>query len=250
MVRYPPRHLSQRRSDPALLPATTGGVASVLVRLVLLAVVVAAVVAAGLGARTLLGPASPRPPDVTVMRAPAAPTRSPAADAFALPTSTTTATARRSGVNLLPDPSFETGLAGWRAVGGTRLDRVGSARDGRWAANISQASAATPRVVAPRVAVVARKVPYVAALWLRSSRPGTAVRVQLVELRRGRRLAVDTVDTALDGVSWQRLEVAHDGHEVGNVLALEIEADLPGSASISLDQVDLRPKPNMASGAG
>jgi hypothetical protein len=237
MDRIQPRHLSPRRPAPV-----AGRTSATTIGLLLLAAIAAAVVAAGLGAGVLLDPStSRRPPDVTVGSVPTMPS------SLALPSTSTAAT--RPGVGLLPDPSFEAGLAGWRAAPGTRIDRVGSARDGRWAANFSSTAGADPFVIASRVAVVAATVPYVAAVWLRSSHPGTAVAVNLVELRHDRRFAVDTAGAVLDGIAWQRLEVAHDGHHPGDVLALEVHAPgLPGSASVSLDLVDVRADPGMAAG--
>jgi hypothetical protein len=234
MDRYPPRHLSRHRAAPAALPATAGWLTVALVVLALLA----AMVAAGFGAGGGFGPATRRPPDVTVMSVPAV---VPAAGVNERLGASTTAPTRSGSVSLLPDPSFETGLRGWRPAAGTRLDRVGSARDGRWAANFRAASTADPVVAAPELATARAGITYVASLWLRSSRAAVAVEVELIELVRGRRFAVDKVGTILDGVSWQRLEVAHDGHRTGNVLALEVSAlDLPDSASVSLDQVEMR----------
>ena len=242
MDRTQPRHLSRRRAAPAFDPGP-GRVSAATIGLLLLAALAAAVIAAGLGAGALLGPTTRRPPDVTVGSVPTLPARG-----AVQPPSASTAAAR-PGAGLLPDPSFEAGLAGWQAAEGTRIDRVGSARDGRWAANFSATAGADPCVVAPRVAVVAAAVPYVVAVWLRSSQPGTAVALNLVELRQDRRFAVDTIGAVLDGIAWQRLEVAHDGHHVGDVLALEVHApDLPSSASVSLDLVDVRADPRMVTG--
>ena len=234
MDRYPPRHLARYpgpRSDgaPAIgLPAGWLALAVVLLALI------AAIVASGLGT----GEAGYAPPNVTVMSV-------PAATATVRPGPTSTAPTGPGSVSLLPDPSFETGLSGWRAAAGTRLDRVGSARDGRWAANLSPTSSSDPAVVAPAVARTKARVTYLATVWLRSSRPGTTVQVNVVELRNGRRFAVDSVGSVLDGVAWRRLEVAHDGHLSGDVLAIEVTAPgLPGPASVSIDQVDLRVVPH------
>jgi hypothetical protein len=241
MDRYPPRHLYRHRAAPAARLTTIGWLAVALTGLALLAAMVAA--QAGTG----FGPAPRRAPtDVTVMSVPSAvPAQTSAAGADERFGASTTVSTRSGSVSQLPDPSFETGLAGWRPAAGTRLDRVGSARDGRWAANFSATPPAGAGVVAPKVATVKAKVTYLASLWLRSSRPATAVEVELIELVHGRRFSADTVGAILGGVAWQRLEIAHQGHRTGTVLALEVRApDLPGPASVSLDVIDVRVGPN------
>jgi hypothetical protein len=233
MDRYPPRHLARHRPAPAVGLPAAGALAVAITALALLAAMLVTEYGAGIG----IGQDPRRAPShVTVMSVPAA---VPATgQRFGV---VTTASTRPGSVSLLPDPSFETGLAGWRPAAGTRLDRVGSARDGRWAANASATSPAGPALVAPRVATVRATVTYVASLWLRASRPGAAVEVVLAELAGGRRFSVDSIGAVLDGVAWRRLEIAHQGHRSGTVLALEVRApELAGKASISLDLVDVR----------
>jgi hypothetical protein len=249
MDRHAPRHLSRYPAGPSL----RGPLANVLAVAVAGLVLVAVLVATELDARIGLGPAGRRsPPNGTVWSVPTGRAEAPVG-AFELPRASRPVPDTKPGSSsLLPDPSFESGLAGWRAGEATVLDRVGSARDGRWAANFSATSTAGPSVVAPKVAVIKGKVMYVVTLWLRSSRPGTAVTVTLDELRRGRSFAVDTVGAVLHGVAWQRLEIAHEGHEAGNTLALEVSApELHAPASVSLDLVDVRvERHTSASGAG
>jgi hypothetical protein len=237
MDRSPPRHLSPR---PAPGLRLNGAVE------IALAIVAVGLVAAIVGLRLDSGGVS-----VSARRATPDPTVAGAPPASAASPTEATASTRPGSVSLLPDPSFERGVAGWSPAAGTRLDRVGSARDGRWAANFGATSMADPSIVAAKVATVRAQTMYLASLWLRSSRPGAAVRVDLVEVRDGRRFAVDTVGAVLDGVAWRRLEIAHDGHVTGTVLALELSApDLPAAASVSVDLVEVRAtRPPMSTGS-
>jgi hypothetical protein len=243
---YPPRHLARHPAGSSLLRPVAAALVVALVSLALVATLIATDFGASVGLRP---GARSRSPDVTVRSVPTTPASPPVTGPFELPTSTVTATTAPDSVSLLPDPSFERGLAGWRAGARTLLDRVGSARDGRWAANFRAISASDPSIVAPKLAVVRGTVMYSATLWLRSSRPGTSVTVVLAELRHGRSFAVDTVGTVLNGVAWQRLEIAHEGHQAGNTLALEVGAPgLTRQASVSLDLVDVRVDPHMGAG--
>jgi hypothetical protein len=65
---------------------------------------------------------------------------------------------------------------------------------------------------------------YEASVWVRATRPGVEVQVNLFELRRGKRFAVDTVGAVASAGEWQRLDVSHDTHRPGATLALELLA--------------------------
>ena len=74
--------------------------------------------------------------------------------------------------------------------------------------------------------------------WPRVSRPGVEVQVNLLELRGGRRFAVDTVGAVTRAGEWQRLEVSHDAHRPGATLAVEILAPtLAGQTSLLVDDL-------------
>jgi hypothetical protein len=82
---------------------------------------------------------------------------------------------------------------------------------------------------------------YEAAVWFRASRPGVEVEVNLFELRGGKRFAVDTVGAVATAGAWQRLDVSHDTHRKGAVLALEILApNLQSGTNLLVDDLAVR----------
>jgi hypothetical protein len=130
--------------------------------------------------------------------------------------------------NLLDDPSFEDGLGRWRAGRGTRLARVADARSGAWAASLTAAGSSGPGMRIGEVGRCQARKRYAVTVWLRASRAGTVVRVDLAEQSGGRRHAVDTAGAVLGGQDWQPLEVRHVTHRPGAPLAIEIAAaELP-----------------------
>jgi hypothetical protein len=146
----------------------------------------------------------------------AAPTTGPAPP----PTAGSGGSARAA--NLVADPGFEAGLAGWLAIGGARVERTGPALAGRWAGGFTAGGRGDQGMVLPGVARCTPGRTYAADVWVRASRPGTLVQVTLLEVAGGRRLAADTVGAALQQGQWQRVEVAHDAHRAGAALAVEV----------------------------
>jgi hypothetical protein len=124
--------------------------------------------------------------------------------------------------NLVADPGFEAGLAGWLAIGGARVERTGPALAGRWAGGFTASGRGDQGMALAEVARCTPGRTYAADVWVRASRPGTLVQVTLLEVAGGRRLAADTVGAALQQGQWQRVEVAHDAHRAGAALAVEI----------------------------
>jgi hypothetical protein len=145
------------------------------------------------------------------------------------------------GGNLLADPGFEAGLAGWRPVGRAGLERVGLGRGGGWALRLTRGSARPQGLLRPDVATLRAGRRYEAAVWFLASRPGVEVQVNLFELRGGKRFAVDTVGAVTQAGSWQRLDVSHDAHRRGATLALEVLAPtLPAGTSLLVDDLAVR----------
>jgi Carbohydrate binding domain len=143
--------------------------------------------------------------------------------------------------NLLSDAGFEAGLAPWRAVGGTSLERVGDGRDGGWALRLAPGRSRAAGVIHPQVTTLQKGRRYDATAWVRASRPGVEVQVNLLELRGGKRFAVDTVGAVATPGQWQRLEVSHDAHRPGATLAVEILAPtLTGGTSLLVDDLAIR----------
>jgi hypothetical protein len=232
MQRTPPRHLAP--------PSRTRPRA----RNHLLAESILALVAIGITTVILIGSLLDRPessaarlpnllpPAPTTTRAAAATTPSPA--------STRPAPAPEDG-NLLADPGFEAGLTGWRPVSKAGMDRVADGRRGGWALRLTRGSSRQPGLVHPKVTILKGGRRYEAGVWFRASKPRVEVQVNLFELRGGKRFAVDTVGAVATAGAWQRLDVSHDTHRKGAVLALEILAPtLTSGTNLLVDDLAVR----------
>jgi carbohydrate binding protein with CBM4/9 domain len=140
--------------------------------------------------------------------------------------------------NLLADPGFEVGLTGWRSLGGAGLERVGRARQGSWAVRLTRGSARWPGMLRDDVARLRASKRFAATAWVRASRDGTLVQVNLFEVLGGKRYAVDTVGAVAGAGEWQRIEVSHDAHRPGATLAVEIIApELTSGSSLLVDDL-------------
>jgi hypothetical protein len=153
-------------------------------------------------------------------------------------------TADRSAVgggNLLRNPGFEEDLNGWRATGGGSLELVGTAHDGRRAASLVAGSGGDPGMTARQVTRCEAHRWYMATAWVRASRPGTTVELNLVEYIGRQRLSTDRAGHVLRGGDWQRIEVEHVSHVQGADLAVEIIADgLSRQDELLVDTVEVR----------
>ena len=225
MQRTPPRHLA-----PAPRPRARDH---------LLVEAILALVAIGITTVILIGSMLDRPESSAARLPnllPPAPTTTRAAATVPSPASRP-APAPDDG-NLLTDAGFEGGLAPWRAVGGSDLQRVVDGRQGSWALRLTRGQSRRPGVVHPAVATLEKGKRYDATAWVRASRPGVEVQVNLLELRGGKRVAVDTVGAFTKAGEWQRLEVSHDAHRPGATLAVEILAPtLTGGTSLLVDDL-------------
>ena len=231
MQRTPPRHLAP--------PSRTRPKA----RDHLLAESILALVAIGITTVILIGSLLDRPESSAARLPnllPPAPTTTRVAASTPSPASTRPAPDPDDS-NLLVDPGFEAGLAGWRPVGKATLDRAPDGRRGGWALRLTRGTSRQPGLVHPEVATLKGDQRYEAAVWFRASRPGVEVEVNLFELRGGRRFAVDTVGAVATAGAWQRLDVSHDAHRKGAVLALEILAPtLTSGTSLLVDDLAVR----------
>jgi len=151
---------------------------------------------------------------------------------------------------LIVNPSFEASVAGWRPIGGAVLERVPTAKEGRWSLRLVGGRGSAP---AARAGIEHAAVPvapgakvnqlYEAVVWVQASKPGTAVQVNVVEYVDGRRFAVDAAGTTLGSTSWRKLEVYHYLHRVGSKLVVEVVAPaLGGGASMLVDAVTMEPE--------
>jgi len=111
--------------------------------------------------------------------------------------------------------------AGWRAIGGARVEQAtpgpGQAQAGFTASGRADQGVA---LATPRRCVLGRT--YAATVRLRTSRPATLVTVTLLEVAGGRRGASDTAGAVLAGGGWQAVEVVHEGQRPGAGLAVEV----------------------------
>jgi hypothetical protein len=225
MQRTPPRHLA-----PAPRPRARDH---------LLVEAILALVAIGITTVILIGSMLDRPESSAARLPnllPPAPTTTRAAATVPSPASRP-APAPDDG-NLLTDAGFEGGLAPWRAMGGSDLQRVVDGRQGSWALRLTRGQSRRPGVVHPAVATLKKGKRYDATAWVRASRPGVEVQVNLLELRGGKRFAVDSVGGFTTAGEWQRLEVSHDAHRPGATLAVEILAPtLTGGTSLLVDDL-------------
>jgi hypothetical protein len=225
MQRTPPRHLA-----PAPRPRARDH---------LLVEAILALVAIGITTVILIGSMLDRPESSAARLPnllPPAPTTTRAAATVPSPASRPAPTPDDG--NLLTDAGFEGGLAPWRAMGGSDLQRVVDGRQGSWALRLTRGQSRRPGVVHPAVATLEKGKRYDATAWVRASRPGVEVQVNLLELRGGKRFAVDTVGGFTRAGEWQRLEVSHDAHRPGATLAVEILAPtLTGGTSLLVDDL-------------
>ena len=230
MQRTPPRHLAPpSRSRPKA-------------REHLLAESILALVAIGITTVILIGSLLDRPESSAArlpnLLPPAPTTR--AAATIPSPASIRPAPEPDDG-NLLADPGFEAGLAGWRPVGKAGLDRAPDGRRGGWALRLTRGSSRQPGLVHPEVTTLKGSKRYEAAVWFRASRPGIEVQVNLFELRGGERFAVDTVGAVATAGAWRRLDVSHDAHRNGAVLAVEILAPtMTSGTNLLVDDLEVR----------
>jgi hypothetical protein len=230
MQRTPPRHLAppQRTRSRA--------------RDHLLVESILALVAIGLTTAILIGSLVERPQSSAARLPnllPPAPTTTRAAATTPSPSSSRPAPGENG--NLLADPGFETGLDGWSAVGKAGLEQVEEGRSGDWSLRMTRRSSRWPGALHDEVASLKTDKRYEASVWVKASKPGIEVQVNLFELRGGRRFAVDTVGAIVQAGEWQRLDVSHDTHRAGATLALELLApNLASGTNLLVDDLAVR----------
>jgi hypothetical protein len=128
------------------------------------------------------------------------------------------------------------GEAGWRAIGGTRVERTAAAPDQPAAAGFTGSGRADQGMTLAAVHRCAQGTRYAATVRLRASRPSTLVQVTLLELAGGRQFAADSVGAVLLDRAWLLVEVEHRAHRPGSALALEVV--LPRGSPPATVQVD------------
>jgi hypothetical protein len=230
-----PRHLA---GGPPRLPARRGLLAGGL------AVVVAAVVVAVLltgGPRSAgrgIGKAPPSgPTTATTVTTVTTATTAPPATRPPVPASRTP--------NLLADPGFERGLAGWTPLGGASLRRSAARHAGAAAALLARGATA-PAAPGLAAGVGGSRVGrgWQASAWVRATRPGTSVTIALRESAHGRVDSADEFELVLGDTAWHQLAVVHAGSVPGSALEVAIVAPgLPDGAGVLVDDVAVRQRP-------
>lgn len=230
MQRTPPRHLA----PPQRARSRT--------RDHLLVESILALMAIGLTTAILIGSLVERPESSAARLPnllPPAPTTTRAAATTPSPSSSRPAPGQNG--NLLADPGFETGLDGWSAVGKAGLEQVEEGRSGDWSLRMTRGSSRWPGALHTEVASLKADKRYEASVWVKASKPGIEVQVNLFELRGGKRFAVDTVGAIVQAGEWQRLDVSHDTHRPGTTLALELLApNLASGTNLLVDDLAVR----------
>ena len=235
MQRTPPRHLAppqRNRSRP---------------REHLLLEGLLALLAIGLTTVILVGSLLDRPESSAARLPnllPPAPTTTRAAATTPSPATTR---AEPTDGNLLADAGFEAGLDGWGPLGHAGLERVEGGREGDWALRLTRGSSRQPGAVHSQVARLEADQTYEATAWVRTSRPGVEVQVNLYELRGGGRFAVATVGAVPTAGQWERLDVSHDTHRPGATLAVEIlSPTMDSGTSLLVDDLAIRAVSSMS----
>jgi hypothetical protein len=226
-----PRHLAGPRTSARATRNRAAAVTLGILLLLVLAVTISRAVSA-LGSRSRERPPAAAAPTTGPPASP--PTR--AAPGSATPTTTT------PPENLVGNSGFETGVHGWRPIGGGRIDLVQIAHEGNSGIRLTGGSARDPGVAYPAVTTTrAKGSMYVASAWVRPSQPGQTGEIRLLEYVGGQRFATFRSGLRLDDSGWHRLQVAQLVHAKGSTLAVEVVAPrLSRHASLAIDDVTVR----------
>jgi Carbohydrate binding domain len=185
------------------------------------------------------------------------PANEPAAEAPAVAASGTTsqapagtgaapATSQGSGdgpKNLLANASFESGMQGWRPIGGSRVARSTESTEGGWSLRIL----ADPEgdgpvgITVPAATLTKAGGRYHTNAWAKPSAPGATVTIGLREYKDGKPVpGSNTLGWTVEKTGWRRFGAIHVATQPGSSLALEITArDLPPDGYLDVDDVVL-----------
>lgn len=145
------------------------------------------------------------------------------------------------GPNLIANPGFETGLDGWRPLGGAILRRASTAKEGGFSASFATGSTSNPGIAFPSAGTTVARKSYSGTVWVYPTAPGTLIELRIVEYQNGQRLAVDTVGEELKAAQWQPVQVVHLAHRGGDQLGLEVLAPgLPVGSPVLVDAASIQ----------
>ena len=119
-------------------------------------------------------------------------------------------------------PAADPPSAGWLALGGARVEGAEPAGAGRRPGRFTASGPGDQGIALPWLLRCVPGRMYAATLLVRASRPGTLLKVSLLEVAGGRRVAFDTIGAVLNDARWLRVEVAHEAHRPGTALAVEV----------------------------
>jgi len=247
-----PKHLRRGDFDLVPRPPRDENVAmEIFLAVVALVLSVALIIGAltrhsGSGTAAISPAASPVPaaaPAAAPSQGAAASPAHPAAAPTTMPPAGMTQMAM-GGRNLIANPGFETGLDGWRSLGGATLSRTATAKEGGFSASFAAGSSSSPGISFPSATRTVAKKSYSGTVWVYPTSPGTLIELRLVEYQNGKRLAVDTVGEQLNSAQWQPVQVVHLAHHPGDTLGIEVLAPgLPVGSPVLVDDAQIQLKP-------
>jgi hypothetical protein len=145
--------------------------------------------------------------------------------------------------NLLANASFESGMQGWRPIGGSRVTRSTESIEGGWSLRIL----ADPEgdgpvgITVPAATLTKAGGRYHTNAWAKPSAAGATVTIGLREYRDGQPIpGSNTLGWTVEKTGWRRFGAIHVATQPGSQLALEITArDLPPDGYLDVDDVVL-----------
>jgi hypothetical protein len=145
--------------------------------------------------------------------------------------------------NLLANASFESGMQGWRPIGGTRVTRSTESTEGGWSLRIlaDPEGDAPVGITVPAATVTKAGGRYHTNAWAKPSAAGATVTIGLREFRDGQPVpGSNTLGWTVEKTGWRRFGAIHVAIQSGSQLALEIMArDLPPDGYLDVDDVVL-----------
>jgi hypothetical protein len=183
------------------------------------------------------------------------PARQPAAETPAVAASGTTKqapTATSQGgdgpKNMLANASFESGMQGWRPIGGSQISRSTESTEGGWSLRIlADPDGDGPvGITVPAATVTKAGGRYHTNAWVKPSASGTTVTIGLREYKDGKPIpGSNTLGWTVEKAGWRRFGAIHVASRSGSQLALEITArDLPPGGYLDVDDVVLHLLPS------
>jgi Carbohydrate binding domain len=150
--------------------------------------------------------------------------------------------------NLLANDSFESGMQGWRPIGGSQISRSTESTEGGWSLRIL----ADPEgdgpvgITVPAATVTKAGGRYHTNAWVKPSASGTTVTIGLREYKDGQPIpGSNTLGWTVEKTGWRRFGAIHVASRNGSRLALEITArDLPPGGYLDVDDVVLHLLPS------